>query len=275
MGATGRRQLIFLGVDGATAGHRPSGTQGKRPMARRRATDPSQLGMFDDPILWWPGRPPGPKEGEANGPLRRPRRAENAPEAGQLALFDLPAPPPAPAGSRGLRHRLRARMEPQTYLELACKLGLIRLQQILQQPATYYLIDAQPLQDGLRVDTLLEARYRIVSGLQDAFEDLADLAPLEVRSCRFALWGGRRLGISDASSPEGEVLSLAISPPDARVEDPFRLRLRGLPGYLGHSTGPSPLEEGEELLSLYDREVLYNLLPLEAQPMPLETLLVG
>ena len=239
-------------------------------MARQKRGDATQLLLFDDPIFWWPGVPPRPRE---EIPNRRPRPPEVVPPAiPQLKLFDLPD---LPAPGRRRSKRLRTFAQPTTYLDLACLIGLPRLVGLLNLPATYYLMDASPLRLGLGADTLLDARYRIQSNLLEAFEDLANLGGQEIHSAPLSLWAGRKMGVASASSPRGEVLSLAIASADPQVMNPFLMRLRGLPGYLFHEDGPPPLEEGEELLSLYDHETLYELLPEEAQPMSLLTLLAG
>lgn len=236
-------------------------------MAKQREVDPSQLPLFDDPLLWWPGLPPRRRRGEDEGPLRRPRAAPDGSD--QLALFDLPE---RARPGRVRRARARKPAHRQTYLDVADALGLPRLQALVNLPATYFMMDALPLRVGLRADTLLDARYRIEASLVDAFDDLAEISP---HRGSLALWAGRRTGLTTARSPQGEALVVALARSHPHLDDPFILRLRGLPGYLGHEDGPTPFEEGEELLSVWDGETVYPLLPAEAQPLPLHRLLAG
>ena len=199
---------------------------------------------------------------------------EPPPPIVQLDLFNLPQPAEVPR-QRRLKSRLVRLPSRQTYLDLACELGLLRLARILGRPATYFLVDAEPLRAGLGVSTLLDARYRIEASLEQAFEDFADLSSSADRQAGLALWGGRRQGVPGSSSRWGEALVVALASELEAVPDPFLMRLRGLPGYLGHESGPSALEEGEELLAVYDHQKLFSLLPREAQPMDLEELLAG
>lgn len=235
-------------------------------MARQAPPDPSQLALFDDPVLWWPGQPPERRR----PPERRPPRPPAPAPGEQLALFHLPR-----VERRKRKRRVKVIPHKQTYLDLADALGLPRLQALVNLPATYFMVDAFPLRDGLGVETLLDARYRVEAQIDDAFDEVVTLSPEEVRRAPLVVWAGRRLGHGGARSPHGEALILALSGTDHRAWDPFVLRLRGLPGYLGHEEGPSPLEDGDELLSLYDGDVLHPLLPREAQPMSLERLLAG
>lgn len=250
-------------------------------MAKNDPVDPGQLDLFDEDISSWPQR------------LIRPRSrgaAPSWPPPRQLDLFTAPAPSTlrgsqldllrlpqisTPQRRRRHRNRLKRSQAPQTYLDLACSLGLPRLQSLVNLPATYFVVDASPLRHALGVDTLLEARYYIEEAIIEAFEDLAELDLEGLAQSGLTFWGGRRLMMPKARSPRGEALILAVSSEKREVQSPFTLRFRGLPGFIESTEGPSPLEDGDELLSVYERQTLYPLLPEESQPMALEDLLAG
>ncbi len=244
-----------------------------------------QLELFDDPVLWWP-HPAPPRTGKTvqaeeleleaqSTPLPRRRRIRRraVTPPGQLVLFSVPE---APRRSRSLfKHRLKEEWPPLTYTQLACRTGLVRLQALLNLPATWYYLDARRLEAAWGVDTLLEARQCLMDFLFDAFEDLADQEKSEIARTALTLWGNRVLNVDEADSPGGEALGLAISSIEPRVEAPFRMRLKSIPGFLSASPGPPPVEEGGELLSFYEDRTLYALLPLEEQPLDLERIVYG
>jgi len=233
---------------------------------------PLDTGDIDDDLPPLPPRPP-----RRYPATRRRRRRTRSSPPGQLSLFDATGRPPAthtpsPVSAHG---RDLPVAHPATYLEIAQTLGLRNLLALAELPATHCLLDTDPLETRWFLPAPLDVRDRIVHQLHDAFADLADSHIPEMRDATVSLWGTGPLPDTRRRHAHGHLLLLAVSTNHRRALDPFLLRLRGYPGVLEVFSGPPPLEEGAEMLSLYHRERLYPLLPVEMQPTLLSDLLWG